>query len=351
MSLALLTDFGISDETVTIEAIGNGLINSTWVVKNGEAKYILQKINDNVFKDPESLASNIDVVSEYLATHHPEYIFTSPIPDINGKTLVHKEDKGYYRMFHYVSGSHTVHVVGSADQAYEAARQFGKFTRMLEGFDSSRLKITIPDFHNLVYRYTAFLNALKYGNKERNFRVRDLTDQMQRFSFIVVEYEKIKRDSTFRKRVTHHDTKISNVLFDEHNKGICVIDLDTLMPGYFISDTGDMMRTYLSPADEEEQDLNKIEIRDDFYHAIVSGYCCEMNEVLSETEKNYFFFSGAFMIYMQALRFITDFLEDDKYYGEKYPDHNLFRARNQFTLLQRFLEKEKLFAKSVKLKA
>ena len=341
MSLTLLADFGIKEEAATIEAVGNGLINDTWVVKGSDAKYILQRINSNVFKDPQSIAFNIDAVAEYLAAHYPDYIFIAPATDITGKTMVYKEDQGFFRMFPYVNRSHTVPVVETPEQAYEAAKQFGRFTRMLKDFDSSRLKITIPDFHNLVYRYNKFLHALKYGNASRIFQTKDLCSHLKRFSFSVVEYEKIKRDKFFYKRVTHHDTKISNVLFDENNKGICVIDLDTLMPGFFISDTGDMMRTYLSPAGEEEQDLSKIEIRDDVYTAIVSAYCGEMNEVLSKTEKEHFFYSGLFMIYMQALRFITDYLEDDIYYGEKYPEHNLYRAKNQFMLLQRLLEKEK----------
>jgi hypothetical protein len=119
-----------------------------------------------------------------------------------------------------------------------------------------------------------------------------------------------------------------------------VIDLDTVMPGYFISDAGDMMRTYLSPVSEEEKDFAKIDIREDFYRAIVNGYYREMNVALTETEQKYFFYSGCFMIYMQALRFLTDFLNNDIYYGQRYPGHNVVRAGNQVILLQRLLDKK-----------
>lgn len=153
-------------------------------------------------------------------------------------------------------------------------------------------------------------------------------------------YEAILANPDFKLRVTHHDTKISNVLFDGHNKGLCVIDLDTVMPGYFISDVGDMMRTYLSPVSEEEQDFSLIEVRLPFYEAIVSGYLQEMQGELSAAECNAFFYAGQFMIYMQALRFITDYLNDDVYYGQRYPDHNLVRGRNQLVLLQKLMEKE-----------
>ncbi|HYK56947.1 MAG TPA: aminoglycoside phosphotransferase family protein, partial [Flavisolibacter sp.] len=134
--------------------------------------------------------------------------------------------------------------------------------------------------------------------------------------------------------------KISNVLFDSEGKGICVIDLDTVMPGYFISDVGDMMRTYLSPVSEEETDFSKIIIREEFYKAIVQGYYSEMKEELTETEKQYFFYAGKFMIYMQALRFLTDHINDDVYYGAKYEGHNFARAHNQVILLQQLIRKQ-----------
>jgi Ser/Thr protein kinase RdoA (MazF antagonist) len=153
---------------------------------------------------------------------------------------------------------------------------------------------------------------------------------------IVDEYEVCK--TRLKTRCTHHDTKISNVLFDEFNKGLCVIDLDTVMPGYFISDVGDMMRTYLCPVSEEEKDFSKITVRKDFYDAIVNGYLSEMGAELSDIEKIYFHDAGKFMIYMQAIRFLTDHLNDDIYYGAKYPGHNFIRAGNQITLLQRLME-------------
>ena len=149
---------------------------------------------------------------------------------------------------------------------------------------------------------------------------------------------------SFKLRVTHHDTKISNVLFNQEDKGLCVIDLDTVMPGYFISDVGDMIRTYLSPANEEEKDFSKIEIREEYFSAIWKGYMSEMNDELSTEEKNHFIYAGKFMIYMQAIRFLTDHLNNDIYYGAKYPGHNLVRAGNQAVLLQRLLEKEALLS-------
>ena len=133
-------------------------------------------------------------------------------------------------------------------------------------------------------------------------------------------------------------------MFDEEDNGLCVIDLDTVMPGYFISDLGDMMRTYLSPVSEEEKDLDKIEVRTEFFKAIIKGYLSEMSDELSELEKSSIIYAGKFMIYMQALRFLTDYLNNDIYYGSRYPDHNLVRAMNQAKLLEKYLEKEQQFA-------
>ena len=139
--------------------------------------------------------------------------------------------------------------------------------------------------------------------------------------------------------MTHHDTKISNVLFGKQGNGLCVIDLDTVMPGYFISDFGDMMRTYLSPVSEEEKDFSLIGIREEYFEAIVSGYLGEMKTELSADEIAHAVYAGKFMIYMQAIRFLTDHLNRDVYYGAKYEGHNLVRTHNQITLLQRLTEK------------
>jgi Ser/Thr protein kinase RdoA (MazF antagonist) len=247
-------------------------------------------------------------------------------------------------MFPFVPNSHTINVVQSPAQAYEAAKQFGKFTKLLSGFDSTQLKITIPDFHNLSLRYQQFEHSLKHGNIQRIKEADTSINTIKQYAYIVDEFEKIKSDPEFKQRVTHHDTKISNVLFDDNNKGLCVIDLDTVMPGYFISDVGDMLRTYLSHVSEEEKDFSKIEIREDFFKAIVEGYSSGMKNELSETEKKYFVYAGKFMIYMQALRFLSDYINNDVYYSTKYTDHNFVRANNQLVLLEKLIEKEELFS-------
>ena len=340
MPQSILQSYGLDVGTALLIPFGNGLINSTWKVVSPDGVYILQRINTAVFKHPFHIATNISFIAQHFGQHHPEYKFVAPIASLSGDELVSGNDNTYYRLFSFVEGSHTKDVVKTPAQAYEAAMQFGRFTRLLKGFDVAELKITIPGFHDLELRYSQFQQSLISGNQLRITEAKQLIQTLISNKGIVGEYVAIKKNPDFKLRVTHHDTKISNVLFDGKDKSICVIDLDTIMPGYFISDVGDMMRTYLCPVSEEESDCSKIEIRDDFYKAIVEGYYAEMKDELTETEKGYFFYAGKFMIYMQALRFLTDYFNDDVYYGEKYAGQNFIRAKNQLVLLQKLMEKK-----------
>jgi Ser/Thr protein kinase RdoA (MazF antagonist) len=339
MIAAVLSAYGFREQETSVTPFGTGLINHTWKVDSIGKTYILQRINETVFKSPGDITYNIRLLTDYLHGHYPDYLFAGPLPSISGDDMVFIKGEGYFRLFPFIEGSHTIDVAQNPDQAYEAALQFGRFTKLLSGIDSRKLKITIPGFHDLSWRYQQFSDALNNGNAARIKESKDLIEIISENSPIVRTYEAVKADPAFRLRVTHHDTKISNVLFDLHDKGLCVIDLDTVMPGYFISDVGDMMRTYLSPANEEETDFNAIEVREDFYKAIVQGYMDEMKDELTATEKTYFFYAGRFMIYMQALRFLTDYLNNDVYYGKKYPEHNRVRAGNQVRLLKKLMEK------------
>ena len=340
----ILPAYGFSDETSKVEAFGSGLINNTWKITSGATSYILQRVNNEVFKEPVHIAHNIAMIAAHLKEHHPRYRFIAPLQTLRGEEMIYQADNGFYRMFPFVAGSHSKDVVETPEQAYEAATQFGRFTRLLHGIDISKLKVTIPFFHDLTLRYQQFLQSIEQGNKQRINESGRLISHLVSHADIVTTYAGIKNDPEFRLRVTHHDTKISNVLFDGKGKGICVIDLDTVMPGYFISDVGDMMRTYLSPVSEEEMDFEKIKVRDDFYKAIVDGYYNEMKDELTETEKQYFFYAGTFMIYMQSLRFATDYFNNDRYYGAKYPRHNFVRANNQLVLLEKLLVKKEILA-------
>jgi Ser/Thr protein kinase RdoA (MazF antagonist) len=332
----VLSAYGFTNN-VSVTPHGTGLINRTWLVRNGKAPYILQQVNHQVFIRPEDIAENIESVGHYLSEHYPDIVFPRPVRSLAGKTLVKMGDN-YYRLYPFIANSVTNDVAHTPEQAFEAARQFGAFTRMLADFPAHRLHETLPGFHNLSLRYTAFQDALTSGLPARIDHAGQLIEYLAAQHPLVTRYEQILANPGFKLRVTHHDTKISNVLFDKQGHGICVIDLDTLMPGYFISDVGDMFRTYLCPVSEEEGDMSRIHVRLDYFEAIVQGYMEELSDVLTPAEKGAFVYAGEFMLYMQALRFLTDYLDGDKYYGSRYEGHNYIRAANQSTLLQRFQE-------------
>lgn len=335
----ILTKYNIDLEDCIVAPFGTGLINNTWKVNCGNNEYILQRINANVFKNPGAIAANIDTMASHLKKYAPSYLFVEPVVAKNGASMIYDDENGYFRLMPFVKNSFTYDVVKNASIAFEAASQFGLFTKLLSGINISDLQVTIPQFHDLSFRYEQFEDALANGNKDRIKESSGAIDFIKSHRHIVETYNKIKENPGFKLRATHCDTKISNVLFDKNEKGLCVIDLDTTMPGYFISDVGDMMRTYLSPVSEEEKDFATIEVREEYFSAIAQGYLQHMHDELTATEKDHFVYAGSFLVYMQALRFLTDHINNDIYYGAKYEGHNFMRANNQLTLLERYEEK------------
>jgi Ser/Thr protein kinase RdoA (MazF antagonist) len=326
----VLQHYGLNNYSVVV--LQSGLINATYKITSGEKSIILQQINHQVFKTPEAIDENLQLLNNYFQAYSPNYLFTKPLKGLDSKTLYCIEGK-YFRAFDFIENTTTVNVVETASQAFEAAKAFGEFTFLLKDFDAAKLNITLPNFHNLTLRYQQFKTALETGNQERINACSSLIKQIENASGICKVYEQFIANADAVKRVTHHDTKISNVLFNEQGKAVCVIDLDTVMPGYFLSDLGDMIRTYVCPVSEEEQDYTKIEIRIEILQAIQNGYLHYMHNELTSFEKKHFFFAGEMMIYMQALRFITDYFNNDSYYSIQYAEQNLARANNQMHLL------------------
>lgn len=342
MQSQILSAFGLDAGLYQIEGFGTGLINHTWKVI-GEKNYVLQRINQQVFKQPRQIANNITLVSAYLSKTYPGYLFIAPEKLPNGEEILYYTDGEYYRLTRFVEDSVCLTTVKTADEAYEAAKQFGRFSALLNDFDTGKLNYTVPDFHNLSLRCDQLRLAIESAPAERLAKAVGNIALAERYKYINDTYLKIVVRGQIPLRVMHHDTKISNVLFDIDRKGLCVIDLDTIMPGYITSDLGDMMRTYLSPAGEEEQQLEKICVRLEIFEAIVTGYLSEMTNFLTPLEKDMVIYSGEMMIYMQAIRFLADYLNNDSYYGSAYPGHNLVRAENQFTLLKHYVALEKEF--------
>lgn len=312
----VLAKLGIEGSAVPI---GSGHINKTYKV----GAYILQKINTNVFKDPGIIANNLEIARQHLSLNHPDYLFIAPL-----KNVVHKGD--HWRLYPYIEHSYTIDEATSVAQAFEAAQAFGKFGRFMQGCDISRINPTIERFHDLALRYDQFELALASTSTELKIVAAKEIQTAIKYRKLVDHYNSIIKSNTLKPGIFHNDTKINNVLFDRATgKAIAIIDLDTVMEGYFIYDLGDLVRTLVSPVSEEEKDLDKIVVRKDFYNAVIDGYTSEM-----KVDKSLASFAGMMMTYIMALRFLADFLRGNTYYHITYADQNLVRARNQLRLVE-----------------
>lgn len=339
---AILKAYGFTTNSVTLQQIGSGHINRTYLLyAPNEQQYILQNINVQVFNEPSAIAHNINAVGAYLKAHYPDYLFPMPIATLNGD-LMAQHNGEYWRLLPFVKNTTAFDTLNEPKQAYEAAKQFGKLSLLLNNFDTSELRTTIPGFHNLALRYEQFTFALSQTSEQLKTLAKHTIETALQHHFILDYYRSYDHRADFPDRVIHHDTKISNVLLDTDNHdGICVIDLDTLMPGKFISDLGDMLRTYICAFSESETNLSLIKIRLPYFKATIEGYLSEMGNILTPTEKELILFSGKYMVYMQALRFLTDYLNGSTYYPITYAEQNLDRAKNQFKLLKELFENEK----------
>jgi Ser/Thr protein kinase RdoA (MazF antagonist) len=329
-----LSAFGLDPSKFRLTRITAGHINQTFKVE-GEESFVLQRINIQVFRKPDVLASNLRLAANFLKQGHPEYQFLSPLQTMSGEEMVW-DDEGYpWRMFPYIADTLTVNEVESAAQAKEASAGFARLSRYLDGIDVAKFGEPIPDFHNLSWRYRQFEQALAGATLDRKQQADTCIRRAREAKPLVDEYDSLIKSGRLVSRVMHNDTKINNILFHQRTgAAVCVIDLDTLGPGYFIYDLGDMVRTFVSPVSEEEKDLARVVFREPIYDALLEGYLGEMGAVLSEGERGAIPFAGKMMTAIMAYRFLADFLNGDVYYHTTYPGQNLVRASNQFRLLE-----------------
>jgi len=331
--LKVLDAFGISP-TAVITPIGSGHIHQTFLVAD-KNKFVLQRVNINVFTKPEIIATNNRLAAEYLSQYHPEYLFPAVAPDKHGYPLVYAEDGFPWRLYSLIENTITIDFVSSKQEAREAAMGFGKLTRYLDGIDCDLFKPTLDRFHDLGWRYEQFETELAAASEEVKSEVADEIELTRHFNYLVREYSQLIQSGSLKQRITHNDTKINNILFNKVTReAVCVIDLDTLMPGYFIYDLGDLVRTCVSPVSEEERDVTKISFRKEIYGALLEGYLSEIETTMSAEELKAVPFAGKMMTYIMALRFLADFLRGNTYYHIAYPDQNKVRARNQLHLLR-----------------
>lgn len=321
---------------ITVQTISGGLINNSFRVScQLKPDFLLQRINKNVFPNPAHVQENYIKVWEYA-----EFEFTGlrlPSPKHCGKmtTLFVDKNENYWRAFEFIEESKMYLVAVNPSQANATAKTFAKFTAAFDDFNIEQLKEVIPGFHDLSLRYNQFQEALNGESYERMATALPIIEELKQRERYKHFYELIIESDEFPKRVMHHDAKIANVLFNSKTgKVICPVDFDTVMPGYFFSDLGDMIRSMVSDKDENCSEFESIHIRKEYYEAIITGYFDVMGNQLTSSEKKYIHYAGLLMIYMQALRFLTDYLNGDIYYHTTHPEQNFLRAKNQLTLLQ-----------------
>ena len=325
---------------ITVEKIGGGLINHSYkVCCELKSDFFLQQINKNVFTHPEQVQENYIQLWQYA-----EFEFTGlrlPAPKYCGRnsTLYIDKKENYWRAFEFIEESKTTNKATTPAQAKATAKAFAKFTAAYNEMNIHQLKMVISGFHNLSLRYQQFEEAVSGELYERMSIALPIVNELKQREKYKHFFEIITESVEFPQRVMHHDAKIANVLFHKKTgKVICPVDYDTTMPGYFFSDLGDMIRSMVCNEDENSTNFDNISIRKEFYEAIIAGYMGVMTNVFNETEKKYIHYSGLLIVYMQALRFLTDYLNGDIYYRIDYAGQNLNRAKNQLTLLQK-LEK------------
>lgn len=326
--------FGL-EEPLNLTSLSSGLIHQTYHVWNerNTKGIVLQQLNNAVFHEPQKIIDNYCVVYNHLQ-HTRLLAIPEPLRTTAGEWLWCDADGMSWRANAYVLDSYTEALPITSEKARKAANSFAQLTKALSTLKTETLAEVIPGFHNLSMRFDQFQNSVKGGIQERLTLAHPQIEQLLKRKHYVDFFNRINSEEDFKKRIMHHDCKLSNILFHQQTgEAICPIDLDTLMPGYYFSDLGDMVRSMTTSADEAEKNVEKIFIRSDVYEALVEGYRAGMGDVLSAAERRYIHHSGLLMIYMQALRFLTDYLKGDVYYKTTYANQNYDRALNQLTLL------------------
>jgi len=336
--MSLQTIFNhFKNETITEEkSLTSGHINDTYWVKTQKDSYVLQKINHLVFPNIPELMNNKVKVHQHLAQKETFRLSLLHFYPTQDRQYFHQDDKGnYWSMMNYIPDSQVLDKTKNPEQAYEAGKAFGHFIAHLDDFNASKLYEIIPDFHKMSFRFKQFDEALKIASKERKEQAKEWIEQVLSNRKKMHQLEELYEKGEIPMRVTHNDTKLSNILFNSKNKAIAVIDWDTLMPGIVHYDFGDSIRSICSTATEDETDLEKVQFNKAFYESYKKGFLKELGNILCVKEIELLPIAAETITFIMGLRFLTDYLNNDIYYKIKYTMHNLDRAANQLTLVRR----------------
>ncbi len=344
------------------KVFGNGHINDTYLLNivyksNGiKDSFILQRINHIVFKDPLIIMKNIRIISDHIRIKLEknneidiDRKSLNIIKTIDNQDIYIDENNNYWRVFLYIKDSETIEFTNSKEKLFAIASAYGKFLTQLSDLEPNSVTQTIPNFHNIKIRFEEFKLALSQNKYNRKANISDEIKflKLNKYEFNDLE-EKILKDF-FPIRVTHNDTKTNNVLLDSQTgKGLCVVDLDTIMPGYSIFDFGDLVRSAIRNAPESEKDLSKIYIDLEIFTAITKGFLSETRNILTQNEIDNLVSGSIVITMMIGMRFLTDYLNGDKYFKTSYNEQNLDRCRVQFKLINSMQENKDKMKEIVK---
>jgi hypothetical protein len=355
--LAISRQFHLYGQLLHAEPCKVGHINETYTATYDQGgtpvRYIHQRINHEVFKDPVGLMENLTRVTQHLRRKFIERELRdltrrtiTVVPALDGKSYFRSREGEYWRTFVFIERVRTFESVENADQAYEAGKAFGQFQSLLVDLPGGRLHDTIPNFHNTRKRFDTFVEAVKDDRANRAATARAEIEKVldrEKYCDVILKGLGSKK---LPERITHNDTKFNNVMLDaDSGKAMCVVDLDTVMPGCALYDFGDMVRTTTSPTLEDELDLARVRIRMPMFKALCRGYLETAGDFLTKNERALIAFAGKLLTYTIALRFLTDFLNGDTYFRVHRPYHNLDRCRTQMRLIESIEQQEEAMQK------
>jgi len=326
------------------EPFGSGHIHDTFRIVTSEKEkddYILQKLNNNIFKNIPLLQGNIERVTVHLRNKLKKIQGSNVkreclqlIPAGDGKSWIQDPDGNFWRMYVFISDHKSYNIVDSTDKAFEGGKAIGRFQAMLSDMPGEPLFETIPFFHNIEKRLETFNATINRDPVNRASSVREEIKHVHNRAEQMKIILRLGREGKIPLRITHNDTKFNNILLDSHDKALCVIDLDTVMPGYVHYDFGDAIRTVANTATEDEKDLSKVTMNLELFSAYAEGYLSETGNTLNEVEKDYLAFAPMLITYTIAVRFLTDYIDGDNYFKIHHEHHNIERARAQLKLVR-----------------
>ncbi len=330
--------FAVEGNILDIKPLGSGLINDTFrVYTDGADDYVLQRINNAIFKDVELLQHNIDCATAHIRKKGGMTLTFLPCK-ATGKSYW-TDGETYWRVSVFIRDSYTYDTV-TPEYSYYAGKAFGQFEAMLSDIPDT-LGEPIPDFHNMELRVRQLREAAEADavGRMKEPEVQAILKDLQQYEQEMCKAERLYREGKLPKRICHCDTKVNNMLFDKDGNVLCVIDLDTLMPSFVFSDFGDFMRTAANTVAEDDPAIEKVALRMDIFEAFTKGYI-EGATFLTPIERENLPYAACLFPYMQAVRFFADYINGDTYYKIQYPEHNLVRTRNQVALFHAAYEKQ-----------